>query len=149
MRMACDVPDLIAGIAVIATKLPANYPCLDGEAVPAVFFFGTEDPVAPHDGRPRGSRLGATLSADKTVDVWYQRNGCGRAARTVDIDEHDDATTVEIMRYTRCKAGLMRVLIDGHGHGWPGAGPRLPRIQGPATREVDAASLSWWFFTNL
>ena len=38
MRMACDRPNLVSGIAVVSTNTPANYPCRKGRPVPAIFF---------------------------------------------------------------------------------------------------------------
>ena len=149
MRMACDRSDLVKGIAVIATKVPSAYKCKQGDAVPAIFFHGTEDPVAPHAGRPEDSRLGGTLSAVATLELWSARNKCRGLRRTQNVDRRNDGTSAEIRQYARCKAPLTYVLISGHGHAWPGAGPRLPRLQGPATKEVDAAALSWQFFKSL
>jgi len=149
MRMACDRPDLIAGIAVAATKISTNYQCPQGRPVPAIFFHGTQDPIAPPNGRPDDHRLGGTLSADTTVVLWSARNGCQRAETTENIDNRDDETSAQIIRYSGCHAPLVNVSITGHGHAWPGAGARLPRLQGPATKEVDAAVLSWRFFSKL
>ncbi|MCF2904845.1 prolyl oligopeptidase family serine peptidase [Octadecabacter sp. CECT 8868] len=149
MRMACDRPDLIAAISVVATKLPTAYTCANGAAVPAILFHGTEDPIAPHTGRPEGSRLGATLSAQDSLAVWERRNRCSGAVTTQEIDRANDGTEAHISQYAPCTAPLTYVLIHGHGHDWPGVGQRSTRLQGPATREVDAAQLSWWFFSAL
>lgn len=149
MRMACDQPGLIAGVAVIATKVPTNYQCGSGRPVPAIFFHGSVDPVAPPEGRPNNDRLGGTLSAEATLALWSRRNGCRGIGATQTVDQRRDRTSAEIIQYASCRAPLTYVLIEGHGHGWPGAGPRLRRLQGPATREIDAAALSWWFFSNL
>ncbi len=149
MRMACDRPDLIAGIAVAATKTPSAFQCASGRPVPAIFFHGTLDPVAPSDGRPNDDRLGGTLSAADTLALWSNRNRCKGVGQTQTIDRREDSTSAEIIQYSGCRAPLTYVLIEGHGHAWPGAGPRLQRLQGPATQEVDAAVLSWWFFSKL
>ena len=149
MRMACDRPDLIAGVAVIATKIPSAYSCSRGASVPAIFFHGTEDPIAPHEGRPDDDRLGGTLSAKDTLATWAKRNKCRKVGQTRTIDRKDDGTSAEIIQYAGCRAPSVYVLIEGHGHAWPGAGPRLVRIQGPATREIDAAALSWWLFSSV
>lgn len=149
LRMACDRADLIAGIAVIATKVPAHYRCAGGPSVPAIFFHGTLDPISPHEGRPEGSRLGAALSAERSLALWEARNRCRGVAGTQDVDRHQDGTSARIIQYARCRAPLTHVLIDGHGHDWPGHGRRPTRLQGPATKEVDATRLSWWFFSQL
>lgn len=150
MRMACERPDLVAGIAVVATKAALNFQCRNGAPVPAIFVHGTRDPVSPHGGRNADSRLGGALSAKATMSIWAARNGCTGTRPPVTVDKKDDGTKAQIIRYAPCKAAqLVHVLIEGHGHGWPGAGPRLRRVQGPATQEVDAAALSWSFFSRL
>lgn len=149
MRLACDRPDLVRGIAVIATKLPSAYPCRGGPAVPAIFFHGTADPIAPHGGRPAGSRLGATLSADETLAVWSARNGCRGAEPSRKVDRRDDGTSAEIIRYQGCSDELTHVVIDGHGHGWPGSSSKGLGLQGPASQEVDATDMTWRFFQAL
>ncbi len=150
MRMACDRPNLVAGISVVATKSALNYRCQSGAASPAIFMHGTLDPVSPHGGRNADSRLGGALSAKSTLAIWAARNACGRPVQAQTIDRLSDGTAAKIFRYTNCrKAPLAYVLIEGHGHGWPGAGPRLRRVQGPATQEVNAAALSWAFFSKL
>jgi len=149
MRMACDHPDLIAGISVAATKTPIAYQCAQGTPVPAIFFHGTADPVAPHQGRPNGHRLGGTLSAQDTISLWSARNRCGGVHARQKVDRINDGTSAEIIQYDQCRAPLFNVLIEGHGHAWPGAGPRLTRLQGPASEEIDATALTWWFFSGL
>ena len=149
MRMACDRPNLIAGIAVAATKIPTNYQCPKGRPVPAIFFHGTLDPIAPPQGRPDDHRLGGALSAEATLAAWSARNGCQGSELSQTIDTQDDGASAQIIRYANCQAPLVNVSIDGHGHAWPGAGARLPRLLGPATQEVDAAVLAWRFFSGL
>ena len=146
MRMACDRASLVRGIAVIATKTPARYRCEHGSPVPTIIFHGTADPIAPSAGRAEDNRLGGALSADAMLELLIARNGCSGASNTRIIDQHDDGTTAEVRKYSGCQASLIHVLIHGHGHAWPGAGERFVRLQGPATREVDAAVISWRFF---
>jgi polyhydroxybutyrate depolymerase len=149
MRMACDVPDMIAGVSVVATKVPQNYTCDTGKATPAIFVYGTMDPISPHEGRPAGSRLGATLSAQDSLKTWSVRNKCRHSSAVHSIDRKDDGTKATIFQYSGCTEPMQYVEIEGHGHAWPGAGPRLERVQGPTTQEVDAARLSWLFFEGL
>jgi len=148
MRMACDRPDLISGIAVIATKLAIAYPCEQGVPVSALFIHGTEDPISPHSGRPDGSLLGGALSGKETIELWQRRNRCSKATRSETIDRLDDETSAEISEFTDCAAALTYVLITGHGHDWPRPGSKETRLQGKATQEVDATSLSWRFFED-
>jgi polyhydroxybutyrate depolymerase len=148
MRMACDRPSLIAGIAVVMSKSPTSYLCPHGRPIPAIFFHGTLDPIAPPEGRPDGHPFGGTLSDEAALAMWSARNGCGAKKAVEVVDDRDDGTSAQIIEYSDCSAALVDVSIAGHGHGWPGAGPRRPLLLGPATQEIDAAELSWWFFSG-
>ncbi|MEO0922282.1 MAG: alpha/beta fold hydrolase [Pseudomonadota bacterium] len=149
MRMACDRPGLIAGIAVIATKAPKKYPCESGPSVPAMFLYGTDDPIAPHSGRSSHSRLGGTLSSGATINVWKARNGCSNTAEVRDVNKWQDDTSATIIRFRDCKARLTYVEIEGHGHAWPRSGLRSTLLQGRASQEIDAALVSYQFFEGL
>lgn len=145
MRMACDRPDLIAGIAVIATKVLSAYPCINGAPTPAIFFHGTNDRISPHAGRPDGARLGATQSSEASFATWAARNRCAGPAQTTRIDARPrDRTALLITRYEGCAAALMGIVIEGGGHGWPGS-RQGPVIGGRITREVDAGRASLRF----
>ncbi|WP_162561617.1 alpha/beta hydrolase family esterase [Yoonia vestfoldensis] len=149
MRMACDRPDLIAGIAVVSTNLLTAYPCEGGTSVPAIFFHGSADPITPAQGRAEDHRFGGAYSVARTLEVWATRNRCRQPTLLQSLDAVDDGTTVDLIRYAGCRAPLVHVQIDGHGHGWPGTRLRPLRLLGPATREVDAAPLIWWFFDKM
>ncbi|MEM7525756.1 MAG: PHB depolymerase family esterase, partial [Pseudomonadota bacterium] len=149
LRIACDRPDLVRGIAVIATNTLSDFRCAQNGPTPAIFFHGAEDPIAPPEGRPPGHRFEATLSADATLALWASRNGCGAVARSQRIDRLEDDASAEILDYGGCEAPLRYVVISGHGHGWPGARARFRRVMGPSTLEIDAAAESWRFFAGL
>lgn len=139
MRMACDRPDLIAAIAVVATKVPTNYQCAGGQPVPALFVYGTADRISPHVGRPMGSRLGAALSADQSLELWASRNGCRSVGpgQVIDPDPNDN-TRANVYSYRGCSAALWSVIIEGHGHGWPGRND-----------DIRASALLWQFFSSI
>ncbi len=149
MRLACEKPRQFKGIAVIATKIPQKFQCRTGAPVPAIFFHGTKDPIAPHNGRPASSRLGGTLSSEATIEVWRNRNRCSGNRSEQTIDRMDDGTRVRIFGFKGCRAPLMFVLIEGHGHDWPRRGARPTRLQGPATQEINASQVLWRFFSSL
>ena len=148
MRMACVRPDLIGGIAVVATKSARNFQCPNGNPVPALFVHGTKDPISPHGGRPSSSRLGGALSGRDTIDLWRSRNRCSGSARSQVIDRQDDGTSVKVFQFNGCAAALVYVLIEGHGHDWPRPSKKSTRLQGPASQEIDATSLAWQFFNR-
>ncbi|HEY9713379.1 MAG TPA: PHB depolymerase family esterase, partial [Chroococcales cyanobacterium] len=53
-RLACNLPDKIAAIAVVASTMMAGAHMAGSYRMPAVFFLGTEDPLLPwDDGRSK------------------------------------------------------------------------------------------------
>lgn len=149
LRMACDAPTLIAGIAVVAMNAPRTLRCAQGAPLPVLFVHGDADPVVPPEGIAGSSSALGLLSVEETLALWSARNGCRGAPVRKTLKSSTAQDVALFSRYQNCRAPLLQVQIAGHGHEWPGAGPRARWIQGPASREVDAASLSWWFFSAL
>lgn len=157
IRMACEFPERVAGLGVVATKLPRPFRCPRYQPVPSLFFYGTEDPVSPHGGRATGregrgfGNKGRTLPADESIAQWRQLNGCGPHAQIRRRDRvAGDGTSLRIVEYPGCIAPLRYYEIVGGGHTWPGGtepGARwLRRLLGPTSEEVDAsrAMLEFW-----
>ncbi len=133
LRMACDAPDLVAGVGVVSGKLLRTYPCRTGRALPTLFLHGTADPVLPHDGSQ------TTLSASETVALWAARNRCGSDIRVRRVDPNRaDKTSVVIRQYESCRAVISHVQILGGGHGWPGGRTTSGRKFGPQTSDIRA-----------
>ena len=106
MRRSCYLPELIQGIAVVATKSPTRYQCGQGHPVPAFIVHGTEDLIAPNGGGPERSRLGGALSSEATIEPWKRRNRCKGCARVETIDRKNDGTSAKIFQFSRCTATL-------------------------------------------
>ncbi|MCX7890611.1 MAG: hypothetical protein N2422_12955 [Rhodobacteraceae bacterium] len=148
MRLACDRPDAVQGIAVVATKVLKDVPCRNpGVPVPAVFFYGTADGINPHGGRRdpanrRDRALGLSLSAEESLAVWARRNGCAAPGPARLIDPAADGVRVLRFDWRGCRAPLRYFETEGGGHAWPGARP--PRIVAalgggePWVRDIDA-----------
>ncbi|MEZ5752584.1 MAG: alpha/beta fold hydrolase [Paracoccaceae bacterium] len=164
MRLACEAPERLAGIAVVATKTLFEAPCAHGEGpeIPALFIHATADPLAPHHGRlltdpdpeiaDLARRLGEARSAEDTLAFWSVRNGCAADpdTQTMDPDPTDDVS-LQIHDFRDCDAPLRWIVIDGGGHAWPGRAPArlMRRLAGdePVVRDIDAgaAALAFWF----
>jgi polyhydroxybutyrate depolymerase len=145
MRMACERPDAVAGIAVIATKILRDVPCRQAAMpVPTVFFCGTEDSTNPHSGRSdSGSRrdraLGFSLSAEAIIDVRADRNGCTRRGAAILMDTAADGVHVDRCDWAGYRAPLRYFEVVGGGHAWPGSRGGLAVLSGEArVRDVDA-----------
>ncbi len=126
IRLACDRPDAIRGIAVVATKVLRDVPCAHASVpVPAVFFYGTADELNPHAGRSdatnrRDRNLGYSWSAEESLAIWARRNGCGARGEGQGMDGTDDGVSVTRWDWTGCAAPLRYFETAGGGHVWPG-----------------------------
>lgn len=159
MRLACEAPERLSGIAIVATKTLVAAPCAHSDTpVPALFVHGTADPIAPHDGRRVASsdrrvarlaaRIGEALSAAETLALWSRRNRCTGERITASDPDPGDGITLGLHDFTGCAAPLRWIEMLGAGHGWPGATqrPRLLRAE-PEVRDINAgaAALAFWF----
>lgn len=131
--LACTRSDRIAAVAAVSSGLSA--PCDPTRPVSVLQMMGTADPhlasegeIGP-DGQPR------TWWA--AIDVWSAFNACPADPAI--------ATDGRVMTETHgpCADGtdVVKILLDGVGHNWPGgpAGPDDP---------LDATTVVWDFFAR-
>ncbi len=150
--LACRLADRIAAIAPISGLL--------GEAVAAryhpsgpvsvISFNGTDDPLVPFAGEPRGGR--GLLSVNDTVSFWVRSDRCA-AAPTVTRDPPsplDDGLTIIRMDYEGGTShAAVEAFIIGHGgHTWPGnhTDPTWAKTAGKTAMSISANELMWGFF---
>jgi polyhydroxybutyrate depolymerase len=154
-RLGCDLGDRIAAIGPVAGLLPEAVAddCPAGRAMPAMMFFGDEDPLMPYEGGelPAGAG-GEVRSAQGSFAFWAERAGCtGEAEVRALPDAEDDGTVVTEHRHRACEGGAEVTLhaIAGGGHTWPGGWQYAARaFIGPTSRDVDATRLLWAFFRD-
>lgn len=121
-RLACELSDKIAAIAVVA-PLAVPSPCEISEAIPVMHIHGTADPRVPFaGGKGEGGRFDAQ-SAREMVDSWIQRDQCSEDFTT--SYQKGDATCVS---YGGCSedAKVVFCTIVGMGHTWPSGKQYLP-----------------------
>lgn len=157
MRLACDAEDHVLGVANVSTKMLMDFECSGRRSVPMVIFYGTDDLIAPHSGRPTGRegvlpfQTGRAHDADASVAYWARRNGCGEAQVTASDPDPTDSGTLRIHTYQDCMAPVVYYEMVGAGHAFPGAdpvrAPRIRRVIGEAIRDVSAgkAAAAVWF----
>jgi polyhydroxybutyrate depolymerase len=155
LRLACEHPERVAAIAVVAANQPEAVDCAPKLPVPIVFFHGTDDRFMPFAG---GAILqwanidrGKVLSSTETVDRWRDIDGCTGEPKTVQRSEGSKRNRLPTDRVTfRPCAGadVVHYITRGGGHAWPGArqGPAGDVILGPAATGVDANREIWRFF---
>lgn len=113
-RMACDRPDLIAGIVNLAGAAHGDaVPCDVGEAVSILHIHGDADDVVPYEG------TAAYPGAIESVTEWADRDGCAGAledAGTVDIERRLDGAETVAETTAGCPAGVgvdLWTIVDG------------------------------------
>lgn len=140
LRLACDVPDRIAAVGVVA----ATYVNCRGDA-PLIAFHGTADPIVPFEGGEDPSGASSIFpSVRRSVSEWARTLGCDGLPLI-----SRPSSEVEVSTFQRCASGTQDVLlytIIGGGHTWPGAAALPEHIVGMTTQQVDASELMWEFF---
>lgn len=147
-RLATEMPDRFAAAASVAglsyvQETPSAHPR------PILFIGGTADPVLPVEGGK------STLPWETRTTPPVLENLADHATRVLGCDPSDVETELGdglvIRRYKSGARGpiLTAVLIEGHGHGWPGADRFGPDgLLGPETRRFDATRYICDFFAS-
>jgi polyhydroxybutyrate depolymerase len=145
--LACDNPGLIRATAPVAMTLPAAEArdCAKGAPMGFLLTHGTADPYVPYGGG--AINLGRrdrdrVLSAEETMAVFAQRNGCeGMVSERIG--------SVEYRSLTGCAVATGFYSVAGGGHGWPGGRKALPGGRaGTITSDISAPDAIWAFFSR-
>ena len=155
LRLACDRPGLVRGVAAVMATAPANLTCAASPPVPTMILNGTEDRIAPWEGGvvPSEYRVGAGTSASvsRTLSALSWRHKCdGYVTRRLSL-------AVKTRTYVDCAAPLVHYTVTGAGHRWPGGPPsKRDAFGNPANRalgedapEPDATAVVAAFFSSL
>jgi len=170
LRIACEQPDDIAGIGVVAATLSTGLSrqCHPDKPVPIAFLFGSKDTSFLPDGRQvnpvRPEQLrGHHIGIRDSIAFWHTNNRCkSQSVSDRPLDRYnrkwgkwkDDHTRVFFERHSGCRAPLLWVDIRGGGHRWPdpSAGNNKFLVKrlglGWATHEISAAKILWKFFNS-
>ncbi|MFB9737044.1 alpha/beta hydrolase family esterase [Streptomyces thermocoprophilus] len=159
IRLVHEIPDLLAGAAVLSATQPAPENFAPHETrdrpVPVMFVHGTKDPLVPYAGgmasmwgfRPRG--LG--LSAPETARYYARRNGITAPPATETVPTGTPAgrrarTSVEATRYGEPgRAPVVLYTVHGGGHTVPGT-RRAPFLMGRTDLGFDTVAATAAFF---
>lgn len=144
-RLAAELSDRFAAVGAVACTPAVADPRLK-QPMPTLCIFGTKDPLVPMDGGdvqlPWGIRRSPPVF--ESISGWANALGC--ETRPTAISASDG---VEKLQYPSKSAGpaLAVLLIEGHGHQWPGSKSFLPEsLVGQPTAKVDATEILWEFF---
>jgi polyhydroxybutyrate depolymerase len=142
-RLACELSDRVAAIAVVAGSLEA--PCSPLEPVSILSIHGDADENHPLEGGtgPRSiSRTDCTSVAD-SIARWGGRNGCaGGSALVVD-------GPVRTERWSDCDDGteVASIVVAGASHSWPGGASNGPLRPDPS-EDLSASDVAWDFLST-
>lgn len=139
-RLACEMSEKIAAVAVVSGTLVSGEPCTPGSPVPVLHIHSILDDVVPYHG---GEGLGGYYfpPVDSVLTIWASINGC---STNPEISDHEKYSFYE---WPSCKNGsaVELYLTKGGGHSWPGGEKPRPQADPPSTA-IDANDLIWDFF---
>ncbi|MGW1049110.1 alpha/beta hydrolase family esterase [Streptomyces sp. NPDC002521] len=154
IRLVHEIPDLLAGAAVISATQPAEenfaptYPV--HHPLPIMLVHGTKDPLVPYNGgmasmwglRPRG--LG--LSAPQTARYYAQRNEISTEPVTEQVGTMDGGgtgrgkTSVTALHYRQPgRHPVSLYTVNGGGHTIPGT-KKAPFLMGRTDLTFDTVA---------
>jgi|GEM_PF-6038518 len=155
--LACNLPDRIRAIMPVAMGMPEfmrDECTTGGSPVGFALMNGTADPQVPYE---RGQvtvfrqKRDFVVSAEETIDLWRERNGCLDAPKaTMSIDKPGDQTSVEVKEWSSCTGAPVKFFrVNNGGHAWPSGVQYLsPRIVGETSQDIDAADEAWSFLLD-
>ncbi|MFN3005331.1 alpha/beta hydrolase family esterase [Mycolicibacterium wolinskyi] len=138
---ACSKPDDLAGIAVVSGAL--TVPCPDPPPISVVAVHGSDDEVVPPGGGLSVGGPGNNLSypsLDEALAPFLAAASCPPQP------EVQDSAGAEVAMW-KCPAGrvIIRDIVKGKGHGWPGSGGN----SGKSTAPTDPTGYIWFVFSRL
>ncbi len=155
-RLVHEVPELIAGAALVAS----NHPTADNmlpevvardrhRAMPVLCINGTKDPIVPFHGGEASlfgaESRGTVMSSYDSARYFAERNGITSQPTTEQVTDGRLATSVTRWR----EAGHAPVdfyAIDGGGHTIPNPDHHAPLVLGRTARNLDTGTLVRDFF---
>jgi len=154
--LACNAPDLVRAVMPVAMGLPKFMlnECRGAPPVAIAIMNGTADTQVPYGGGEITvfrKKRGAVRSADESLALWLDRNGCDLSKSTsVSIDEDGDKTSVEVTSWSQCTEAPVKFykVLNG-GHTWPSGLQYLPPlIVGHTSQDIDASDEARAFFSQ-
>ncbi|HVM75767.1 MAG TPA: PHB depolymerase family esterase [Candidatus Saccharimonadales bacterium] len=155
-RLACQMSNRIAGVAIVAASLSdaVAESCKPAVPISVLILQGTDDPLVAFTGGSLGRNgdRGVILSHAATVEKFVALDRCTTAPAKEHIpDEAGDGTTIDVATYSGCAAGteVRSYVVNGGGHAWPSGMKYLPAtLIGKTSRNLDASEAIWEFFSR-
>ena len=152
-RLACELNNRIAAIAVVAASMDQDMSYQPVNPMPAMYIQGTKDPLVPFEGglMKKGAK-GTIYSHENIIKKWAATDNCDSKPIITNLPvKVDDGTSVIKEEYINPSNNLRVIgfsIING-GHTWPGGSQYLPKfVIGPVSGNLDACEVIWDFFRN-
>ena len=155
-RLATEISDKIAGIAVIGANMPGKgySKCAAPHAgMPVMIVNGIDDPINPFEGGM--VRLfyviskGEVVSSKETARAWLKPEVREQQPKIEQMPDRDptDETNIEHLSWPGSKVRLY--MIYGGGHTVPSGKQYLPEfVVGRVSRDMNMAQEAWLFFNE-
>ncbi|WIE55421.1 PHB depolymerase family esterase [Curtobacterium sp. MCBD17_003] len=160
MRLVHEVPELLAGVTVVAATMPTRDDFLLPTETPAttplpiLLVHGTADPIAPYAGgavKPWAQRFfkvgGSALSARDTAAYFARRNGISTpgVVDRIPSDGHGSTWMEQVDHREDGRMPVRLVTVHRGGHTVPGP-KRAPFVLGRTGHDVSVAAAAAAFF---
>lgn len=149
-RLACELPDRIAAIAVVAASMDQDENYAPQKQIPAMYIQGTADPLVPFAGGPMKRGAGGLIYGhEEVLKAWAAADNCDNKAAIVNLPVViNDGTS--IIKETYEGSNGLKVIgytVNNGGHTWPGGTLYLPKaIIGSLSHNMNACDVIWNFF---
>jgi len=142
-RLACELSDKIAAIAVSGCTMVVTRDCKPTRPVSVMHFHSVLDSRVPYLGGIGISNV-YYPPVDSGLTVWSGIKSCLKPA-VVLIDNND----YKLTEWSNCKGQvtIQYYLTRDGGHGWPGGKPGGPFSDTPS-KVINANDLLWDFFSR-
>ena len=159
-RLAVEIPEKLAAVAVVAFSWPAKSECKEPTTPISILFMnGTEDPLAPYNGGVVGKdrhKRGTVLSVQNSIDFWVSLNKTSKTPEVKKLPNIniDDNSEVEEISFTGGidNTEVIHYKINGGGHVEPSIKEQLSwlylKIVGKQNKDIEFAEVIWNFFKN-
>ncbi len=140
-RLACELSDKIAAIAVVSGTMFTSAPCNLSRPIPILHIHSTLDTKVP----PRGG-VGIAgyyyAPVDSVLNVWALLDGCDSFPQI--IEDNQGYTLTE---WSNCENNIViqYYLTKDGGHSWPG-GEKIWALADEPSKAIDANEVIWNFF---
>lgn len=154
LRLALEIPDKIAGVGAVAALLCAEFGQYElSKKTKLVFINGTKDEVVPIEGMIYDFNNDGikeytwAYSLDDSTAFFLEKYGMRNnpVISALPDTNPDDGTTITRYEYVDedGTAQIVKFIINGGGHTWPGGNVDFSAKYGPICYDAQAAELIW------